>query len=314
MIQQNSLTAWYLACRPKTLSGALVSVFCATALAFRHGSFSWRMAVLCAVFASMMQIASNLINDLYDYLRGTDGTDRLGPERACAQGWITPPAMRQGIAVVCGAALLAGIGIIIGFLHSEAFGILTAQISVGQTIALFASVIVCVISGAFFYTTFGSYHGLGDLLVYLFFGYIPTCGTYIVLTGQLDWEVLCLATGVALVVDTLLVLNNYRDRDTDRAAGKLTLIARYGKHFGENFYLWQGVMAWLCVSMLGLHGHYLVSRLVVVYVLFHCSTWRAMKRIGSGRELNLILGKTSRNMLIFTMLTVLSLMFETLHT
>lgn len=73
-------------------------------------------------------------------------------------------------------------------------------------------------------------------------------------------------------------------------------------------------MAWLCVSMLGLHGHYLVSRLVVVYVLFHCSTWRAMKRIGSGRELNLILGKTSRNMLIFTMLTVLSLMFETLHT
>ena len=150
------------------------------------------------------------------------------------------------------------------------------------------------------------------MLVYVFFGYVPTCGTYLVLTGRIDWEVLLLSTAVALVVDTLLVVNNYRDRHTDRAAGKQTLIARFGSRFGEQFYFWQGFLAWVSASLLGLHGHYLVSRLVVVYVLFHLTTWRELKRIHEGRSLNVILGKTSRNMLIFTLLLVLSLMFETL--
>ena len=312
MIRQNSCQAWYLAARPKTLSGALVSVFCATALAFRHGIFSWRMAVLCALFASLMQVASNFINDLYDFLRGTDGEDRLGPERACAQGWISPIAMRRGIWLVCIAALLTGIAIIVGFCHSDAYDVLARQYGIGLVIVAFAAVIITVVGGAFFYTTYGSYHGLGDLLVYVFFGYVPTCGTYLVLTGRIDWEVLLLSTAVALVVDTLLVVNNYRDRHTDRAAGKQTLIARFGSRFGEQFYFWQGFLAWVCASLLGLHGHYLVSRLVVVYVLFHLTTWRELKRIHEGRSLNVILGKTSRNMLIFTLLLVLSLMFETL--
>ena len=119
-----------------------------------------------------------------------------------------------------------------------------------------------------------------------------------------------LATAVALVVDTLLVVNNYRDRDTDRAAGKFTLIARFGRRFGEHFYLWQGIIAWFCASLLGLHGHFMVSRLTVIYVLLHCATWRSMRRIGEGRALNTILGMTSRNMLCFTLLLVLALMLE----
>ena len=230
-MKQNSFKAWLLACRPKTLSGALVPVCCATALACRHGSVDWRMALLCALFASLMQVASNLINDLYDFLRGTDGDDRLGPERACAQGWITPRAMRRGIALVCLMAGAAGAAIIIGFCLSPAFGILSATMSLPAVAAVFTFVVATVLGGAFFYTTFGSYHGLGDVLVYLFFGYVPTCGTYLVLRGSLDWEAMMLATAVALVVDTLLVVNNYRDRDTDRAAGKFTLIARFGRRF-----------------------------------------------------------------------------------
>lgn len=310
MIKPNSPQAWALACRPKTLSGALVSVFCATALAARHGQVSWRMALLCAFFASLMQIASNLINDLYDFLRGTDGSDRLGPERACAQGWITPQAMRRGIATVCVLAALAGLGILIGFCRSAAFAVLSAHLGLPLIAGLFTSVVALVVGGAFFYTTYGSYHGLGDVLVYVFFGFVPTCGTYLVLTGRLDWEVAVLATAVALVVDTLLVVNNYRDRDTDRASGKLTLIARFGRRFGEAFYLWQGIAAWMLVSLLGLHGHYMVSRLAVIYVLLHLATWRSMRRIAQGRGLNTILGKTSRNMLVFTLTVVVALMLR----
>lgn len=319
-MKQNSLLSWYLACRPKTLSGALVSVFCACGLAFvhlhrAHLPFNWRGALLCALFASLMQIASNLINDLYDFQRGTDDEERLGPERACAQGWITPRAMRVGISVVCSLAATTGM-------------LLMDYVEAWMVIPVVAIVIV----GAFLYTVFGSYHGLGDVLVYVFFGYIPTCGTYIVLTGHLDWEVFTLATAVALVVDTLLVLNNYRDRVGDRKSGKNTVIVAVGRHyeqkmlaqatvdadtareygeqraesFGHQFYLWQGFAAWFVVMLLGLHGHHLF--LTVIYALLHTATSREMHRIRQGRALNAILGKTSRNMLAFAALTVISLL------
>ena len=293
-MKPNSLQAWYLACRPKTLSGALVSVFCASALAMvhlraAHQSFDWKAALLCALFASLMQILSNLVNDLYDFLRGTDDEERLGPERACAQGWITPRAMRFGIAAV--SLFAASIGLAL-MQYVEAWMVIP--------------VVAVVLAGAFFYTLFGSYHGMGDLLVYLFFGYVPTCGTYLVLTGHLDWEVFLLATAVALVVDTLLVVNNYRDREGDARAGKKTLIVRFGGTFGEQFYLWQGVLAWFLVSCLGIHAHHLF--ITVVYALVHSSTAREMRHIRQGRALNAILGKTSRNMLLFAALTVLSLL------
>ena len=107
-IKTNSFKAWVLAARPKTLSAALIPVMVAAALASKSESCSWRAITVCAVFAALMQIAANLINDLLDFLKGTDSTDRLGPERACAQGWITPKAMRWGIAVVLALALICG--------------------------------------------------------------------------------------------------------------------------------------------------------------------------------------------------------------
>lgn len=93
----NSFRAWVLAARPKTLTGAIIPVLIGSSLAFADGNFDIIPALLCALFACGMQIAANFINDLYDYLKGSDRTDRLGPERACAQGWITPAAMKRGI-------------------------------------------------------------------------------------------------------------------------------------------------------------------------------------------------------------------------
>ena len=86
-IKRNSLQAWILAARPKTLTGAVTPVLIGTALAAMDGHFEWLPALICCVFASLMQIAANFINDLFDFLKGTDREDRLGPERACAQGW-----------------------------------------------------------------------------------------------------------------------------------------------------------------------------------------------------------------------------------
>ena len=110
-VQKNSLRAWLLASRPKTLSGALVPVILSGALLWRNPGvpFSFALLLLCLAFAALMQIAANLINDLYDYLKGTDREDRLGPERACAQGWITPEAMKIGIGVSIALSCLFGL-------------------------------------------------------------------------------------------------------------------------------------------------------------------------------------------------------------
>ena len=103
-IRTDSLRAWLLAARPKTLTGAAVPVMLGCGLAAADGGFVLLPAVLCFAFALLMQIDANLINDLWDYLKGSDGEDRLGPERACAQGWITPKSMRLGIAATTLAA------------------------------------------------------------------------------------------------------------------------------------------------------------------------------------------------------------------
>ena len=109
LVRPNSLRAWWLAARPKTLSAALMPIVAASAFAFTKDSFNWQPALLCILFATLMQIAANFINDLIDFRRGTDGAERLGPERACAQGWIKPIDMRIGIALVLFPACMVGL-------------------------------------------------------------------------------------------------------------------------------------------------------------------------------------------------------------
>lgn len=291
-VRQNSLRAWFLAARPKTLPAALLPVAMASALAFSHGRFVTKAAFCCVLFATFMQIAANYINDLYDFLKGTDREDRLGPERACAQGWISPRAMRRGIFVTLFLAGLSGMALL-GMAPSP--------------LLLLGVGLLCVVF-AFLYTTLLSYCGMGDVLVWVFFGIVPVAGTYYVQAGQLNAEVGWMAAGCGLVTDTLLVLNNYRDRDTDRLSGKRTLIVTLGEPFGRYFYLLQGLAGYVCVAVLALYGHVWTAVLPLLYVAAHYSAWRRMVSIFEGRGLNAILGLTSRNMLVFGLLVTLSLL------
>ena len=287
----HSLRAWWLAARPKTLSGALVSVVTATALAYASDTphaAAPLLAVLCATFAGLMQIASNFINDLIDFRRGTDGAERLGPERACAQGWIKPIDMRIGIALILIPACMVGL-CLLPFCG----------------LPLILIELVCVLF-AFLYTALLSYCGFGDVLVYVFFGFVPVCGTYFVEAGDLLPEIFLLAAGCGLVIDTLLVLNNYRDRTTDRVAGKHTLIVIFGERFGSLFYLGQGLIGCALVSgAFAFNGRW-SALLPLLYIPFHIATWREMVEINQGRALNKILGKTSRNMILLTLLMLLT--------
>ena len=289
------LKAWFLAVRPKTLSAALIPVAVATALAYANGEAQWVPASLCALFAMLMQVASNFINDLYDYKKGTDAEDRLGPKRACAQGWITPQAMRNGIVIT----LLLAVSVGACLLFYGGWWL----VGLGASCVIFA----------FLYTTLMSYHGLGDLLVWIFFGFVPVIGTYYVQAGELHSDVWLLSVACGLCVDTLLVLNNYRDRETDRKAGKRTIVVLFGEQFGSLAYLLQGILAYACVASLAANGNLWLAILPSFYLLPHYLTWRKMVQINKGPQLNRILGFTSRNMLTFAILVVLAYVSNTLN-
>lgn len=291
-MKQNSPKAWILAARPKTLSAALIPVVLASALAASQGKFNLTPAVLCVLFATFMQIAANFINDLFDFLKNTDRDDRLGPERACQQGWITPRAMRWGIAATLAVACACGLCLLPygGWM----------LVGIGAACVVFA----------FLYTTLLSYCGFGDVLVWVFFGFVPVAGTYYVEAGSFCREVWLLSAACGLLIDTLLVLNNYRDREQDRLSGKRTLVVVLGERFGSLFYLLQGVAAYVLVAFMSFEGNLWLAILPMLYLLPHYLTWRKMTQIREGRALNRILGFTSRNMLTFALLTAMALLAQ----
>ena len=285
MIKQNSWKAWLLASRPKTLTAACMPVASASALAWSDGKFKADAMFICLLFACLMQVAANFINDLYDFLKGSDRSDRLGPERACAQGWISVNAMKTGIIIVLVSACFCGLSLLV-------FGRPEVLVAIGLGCVVFA----------FLYTTLLSYCGLGDVLVLLFFGLVPVMGTYYVQAGTVTSETVLVAVVCGVVTDTLLILNNYRDRDTDRRDGKRTLVAILGERFGRYAYLMAGIIGCgLCLLLL-LDGRVWAALLPAAYLPFHIITWKSMSRIRQGKALNRILGETSRNMLLFALL------------
>lgn len=306
-VPQNSFQAWVLAARPKTLSGALVSVVTATALAYTFAPSLHKLAPLlaglCAVFASLMQVASNFINDLIDFRKGRDGADRLGPERACQQGWISPRAMGWGVAVVLMLSAMVGLAILGVLLYISSFPVVLL-------IVYLLLMGMCCMAAAFLYTTYFSSRGMGDVMVVLFFGLVPVGGTYFALTDSQTVEAICLGFAVGFVVDTLLCVNNYRDRDTDRIVGKNTLIVLLGDRGGKWLYFLVGVLGVVSVAALDyFHQGKLgvLTLCTLLYLPLHLRTWLQMVRIHKGRALNAILGKTSRNILFFALLVVVGL-------
>jgi 1,4-dihydroxy-2-naphthoate octaprenyltransferase len=253
--------------------------------------FSWTAALLCLLFSFAMQIDANFINDFFDFANGTDDAEtRLGPRRACAQGWVKLDSMKKAIALTTCMACVIGLPLVYygGF----------EMIFVG---------IVCVIF-AFLYTTYFSYHGQGDLLVLVFFGIVPVCCTYYVQLHVVTAQVFLASLACGLVIDALLIVNNFRDRDNDRLAGKNTIIVRLGAKAGLQLYVGVGLAAVILGGTFWMNGHILASLLPLLYLVLHLFTYLKMKRIYQGKALNLILGETARNIFIYGVLVSVGLL------
>ena len=287
-IETNSMKAWLLAARPKTLSGAAVPVMIGVALAYvdaeMYGEdvFSWVAALLCLLFAFVMQINANFINDFFDFANGTDDVEtRIGPRRACAMGWVKLDSMKKAIAGTTCLACLIGLPLVYwGGLEMILIGL------------------VCIVF-CFLYTTHLSYMGLGDVLVLVFFGIVPVCITYYVQYHTVTWEVFLASLACGLVIDALLLVNNFRDRDTDREAGNNTLVVRIGAKGALQCYLGVGIGAIILGFTFFMNGHPLAFFLPFVYLIFHVYTYLKIKRIDRGKALNICLGDTARNIFIY---------------
>jgi len=167
---------------------------------------------------------------------------------------------------------------------------------------------LCCVLFCFLYTTHLSYLGLGDVLVLVFFGVVPVCCTYYVQLHTLTWQVLLASVACGMVIDGLLIVNNYRDRYNDERDGKRTLVVRIGSEATEWLYLGLGIAACLTGVVFWLNGHVLAFVLPLLYLLLHVYTWIKMRRINYGRQLNECLGETARNMFVYGLLVSLGLL------
>lgn len=302
-VKKDSFKAWLLAARPKTLAGAAVPVMIGLALAWvdakgyrtLDGSpvFKWPAAILCLLFAFIMQINANFVNDFVDCAKGTDNREtRLGPERACAQGWVSIERMKHAIAATTCLACLVGLPLVwFGGLEMLLVGLL------------------CVLF-CFLYTTHLSYMGLGDVLVLVFFGLVPVAITYYIQLHTFTIEVIMASLACGMVIDALLLVNNFRDRDTDRVAGKNTLVVRIGEKAALGCYLGVGVVACLMGAVFALNGRWCAFGLPFAYLLLHVLTFLKMKRIWQGRELNKCLGETARNIFVYGLLVAIGILLS----
>jgi 1,4-dihydroxy-2-naphthoate polyprenyltransferase len=205
---------WLMAARPRTLPAAVAPVLVGTALAATGDTFKPLTLLAALIGALFIQVGTNLSNDYSDARRGADTDDRLGPVRVTAGGLVPPRQVLIATYVAFGVAVLAG-----------TYLIATA----GWELLLVGA--ASILAGVLY--TGGprpyGYEGLGEVFVFLFFGVVAVTGSYFAQTETLDWEALVLAVPVGLLASAILVVNNVRDLETDRRAGKRTLAVRLGR-------------------------------------------------------------------------------------
>ncbi len=212
----SKIESWVLASRPRTLLAAVVPVMVGSALAISQNKFTLILSLIALLCSVLIQVGTNFTNDLYDYLKGTDKEDRIGPRRVLVSGLISTSEMKLGIITVFGLAFLLGLFLV------YAAGIVILIIGV-----------ISILAGLAY--TAGpyplAYNGLGDVFVFAFFGIVGTTGTYYLHLHEFSLLSFLIAVPVGALITNILVVNNYRDIEEDREADKYTLAVKLGKKF-----------------------------------------------------------------------------------
>ena len=275
---------WLLAARPKTLPAAVGPVLVGTAAAFADGHFAlWPMLAALAG-ALLLQIGSNFANDYFDFFKGADTHERMGPTRVTAGGLLSPAEVRWGMVVVFGLAALVGLYLI--------------TVGGWPMLALGASAIVAALLYSGGPLPYG-YYGLGEFFVFLFFGVAAVAGTYYVQALTVTAQVWLASVPVGALITGVLVVNNVRDRATDAQANKRTLAVLLGDQGARVEYVALLVVAYAAAIVLALDSLWLLLPFASLPL-----TLRLLRdvRTQRGRALNQTLAGTARMSLIFSIL------------
>lgn len=251
--------AWIMATRPRTLPAALVPVLVGSSIAIHDGKFKPLAAIIALVCAILIQIGTNFVNDLYDFIYGTDKKDRVGPKRVVTAGLISITEMKLGILIVFGLSFLFGMYLV--FLSGWEIlllGIISILAGIAYTAGPFPL----------------AYNGLGDIASFLFFGLIGTVGTYYVQTNEVSAFAFWSSVPVGALITNILVVNNYRDREEDQSNGKNTLAVLLGETFARFQYI-----IFMLVSY---------SILFVVYYTYKNSVWVFLPMLSAPLSIKLV--------------------------
>lgn len=286
--RSGSVGAWVLACRPQTLTAAFVPVAVGTACAAHAGGFRLGPALAALAGAFLIQIGTNLANDVFDAEQGADTAERLGPTRAVQAGLLSARQVRAGIAVAFGLAMACG-----GYLTWVA-----GPVVVAIGLASLASGLAYT-GGPY---PLG-YHGLGDLFVLAFFGFVAVCGTAYVQTGAVPLVAWWAAIPVGAIATAILVVNNVRDMGTDVKAGKRTLAVRLGRRGAHAEYAALLVVAYAIPPALVVRGLASAWTLAPLATLpLAVALTRRLLAARGGPAHNRLLGATAGLLLLFGVL------------
>lgn len=278
-VRPSAAQAWKMAVRLPTLTAAIAPVIVGTALAYHDHAFDLLPALAALLGALALQVGANFANDVFDFERGADTADRLGPPRATQLGLLSPATMKLGMWGAFGVATLAGV-----YLSSVA----------GWPIVVAG---LASIAGAIVYTGGPwpiGYHALGDVFTFVFFGLVATVGTYFVQAGEITGLSLLAAVPVGCTVTAILVVNNLRDIETDRAAGKHTLGVVMGDAGTRRWFVFLLVVAWVAMAAATFSDVAFAAAAVVAAAAISVRLLRPILGGVSGRALNPVLKATAR--------------------
>ena len=294
---------WLEAIRLRTLPVSVSGVLIAVGLAKFNGAFRLVPSLLCVAFAVLAQIVSNLANEYFDFKAGTDKKGRVGPRRGVTEGDFSPATLKRAIVGTLVATCAVGLSMLAVVDPGEGYANWLQLVGVGVMVAVMA----------FAYSAGPyplSYHALGEVAVMAFYGLVPVIFSYYVVAGDFHPYAVIAGIAIGLMGVNVLLVNNYRDVDDDREAGKRTSVVVAGRTLAAFAYLLNGLLALSVLGVLWLRlwmewGWWTMLP-PAIYMALHLTTWHRLKQ-RTGAALNPILGATARNMLIFTILLTLLL-------
>lgn len=294
---------WLEAIRLRTLPVSVSGVLIAVGLAKFNGAFRLVPSLLCVAFAVLAQIESNLANEYFDFKAGTDKKGRVGPRRGVTEGDFSPATLKRAIVGTLVATCAVGLSMLAVVDPGEGYANWLLLVGVGVMVAVMA----------FAYSAGPyplSYHALGEVAVMAFYGLVPVIFSYYVVAGDFHPYAVIAGIAIGLMGVNVLLVNNYRDVDDDREAGKRTSVVVAGRTLAAFAYLLNGLLALSVLGVLWLRlwmewGWWTMLP-PAIYMVLHLTSWHRLKQ-RTGAALNPILGATARNMLIFTLLLTLFL-------